>query len=102
MWWVGVAAAFAGIIALASALAPRVRSAEGKAAVHYFGHAAQFNNPYELSDALNRVTSETLDRTVSQLWIVSRIVILKYKRIRFALIAFAVAALLLIVAASVG
>ncbi len=102
LWWLGVSAGLAGIVALASTLAPHIGHAEGKSAIRYFGHAAQFGSPAELLHALDTVNDPRLDRAVDQLWANSRLVVRKYRRVRFALMAFGVAAPLLIIAAGAG
>jgi hypothetical protein len=100
IWWLGVTVASAGIVALASALAPRVRHPDAKAALHYFGHAAQFDSFREFLDTLDEISGERAVRTASQLWLVSRILVRKYKLIRFALVSFGVAAVMLVAAAT--
>jgi len=101
-WWLGVALAGSGIVVLASALAPRVRHhAEDPALLRYFGHAAKFGSPQLLLDAIAKVADQQTARTGDQLWVISRLVVIKYRRIRIALVALAVAGFLMIVAASV-
>src|SRR5579875_1027794 len=86
----------------ASALAPRVRHhAEDPALLRYFGHAAKFGSPQLLLDAIAKVADQQTARTGDQLWVISRLVVIKYRRIRIALVALAVAGFLMIVAASV-
>lgn len=103
LWWLGVAATAVGIAALASALVPRTRHPEdNQELVRYFGHATKFGSPSELLDAIGKVSDQVAQRAADQLWVVSRLVTLKYARIRLALAAFAIGATLLIVAASAG
>jgi hypothetical protein len=103
IWWLGVAVTVAGILVLASALAPRTRHPDDNPEpLRYFGHAAKFGSPGELLSAISKVSDQMTHRAADQLWVVSRLVILKYARIRLALVAFAVGATLLIVAASGG
>ena len=102
IWWLGIAIASTGIVALASALAPRVRHPESKFALSYFGHAAQFDSFEEFLDTLDQVSGQTKTMTASQLWLVSKILVRKYSYIRFALMTFGVGAVLLITAAAAG
>jgi hypothetical protein len=103
IWWLGVAVTVVGIVVLASALVPRTRHPEDNPElVRYFGHAAKFGSPGELLDAIGKASDQMTHRAADQLWVLSRLVILKYARIRLALVVFAVGATLLIVAASAG
>jgi hypothetical protein len=103
LWWLGVGLAGAGIVSLASALAPRVRHhADNPALLRYFGHAAMFGSPELLLDAMANVADHTTARTVDQLWVISRLVITKYRRIRVALVALELSGLFMILAASAG
>jgi hypothetical protein len=102
IWWCGVGVASVGIVALASAIAPRIRHPEDKSALRYFAHAAQFESLEDLMDALKAVDDQTGSLTGSQLWLLSKILVRKYVLIRFALISFGAAALMLIAAAAGG
>jgi hypothetical protein len=101
LWWLGVLAGTSGIVALATALMPRMRHHEEPFNVRYFGHAATFSSPAELSTALQQTQGQEADRAIDQLWVTSRIVVRKYVRIRYALIAYG-AAVSLIVAALIA
>jgi len=94
--------ASAGFVALAMALAPRTRHPEDKSTVRYFGHAAQFDSIEEFDHALGEAKDDGASRTVSQLWLLSRVLVRKYELIRFSLVSFGLAAVLLIVAATGG
>jgi Family of unknown function (DUF5706) len=101
LWWLGTAIAGFGIVVLASALAPRVRHhADDPVLLRYFGHAAGFGSPELLLVAVAKVADQQAARTADQLWVISRLVVIKYSRIRIALAAFAVASLLIIASAS--
>ena len=103
VWWVGVAIAMAGVVALAIALAPRISHPEDRYAIHYFGHVAQFDSLKEFADALNAISRTTAaERIETQLWLVSRIVVHKYILIRYGFLAFGVASVMLIAGAALG
>lgn len=102
VWWIGVAIAMAGVVALAIALAPRISHPEDKHAMRYFGHVAQFDSLKEFVDALNAINEPTIERIETQLWLISRIVVHKYMLIRYGLVAFGVAGVILIVGAGLG
>ena len=101
LWWLGVLAGTSGIVSLATALMPRVQHHEDPSNVRYFGHAAAFSSPVELRTALQEAQDMEADRAIDQLWVTSKIVVRKYTRIRYALIAYG-AAISLIVAALVS
>jgi len=69
--------------------------------LRYFGHAATFGSPKLLLEAIGKVADQKTARTADQLWVISRLVITKYHRIRIALIAFGLSGLLMILAAVV-
>src|ERR1700759_1426971 len=54
LWWLGTLTGASGIVALATALMPRVRHHEAPASIRYFGHAAAFSSPSELRSALTQ------------------------------------------------
>lgn len=101
-WWLGVSAGLVGIAILGTTLVPHIGHQEDKSAVRYFGHAAEFDSPTELSEALARLPDPQLERTVDQLWVVSRLAVKKYRRIRYSLSAFAIAVILILIAAAAG
>jgi hypothetical protein len=102
IWWLGVSIATAGFVTLARALVPRVHVSDDQFPLGYFGHVARLQSTDELSKCLSEVSGQRLERTVSQLWVVSRIVAGKYHNIRLALHLFGIAAVLLVIAAGAG
>lgn len=100
LWWIGVSASLVGIAILGTTLVPHISHQEGKSAVRYFGHVSEFSSPAELMEALQCANDPRLERTVDQLWVVSRLVIQKYRRIRYALFAFALAIISILIAAA--
>lgn len=103
--WMSLAASAAGIYWLAMSLLPRFRNDGNREKLAYFGHAAAFG--FDTSDrkviranlgaALVRAATETdnLDRLSDRVFDISTIVLAKYRRIRKAIQAFGISALLL-------
>jgi len=95
IWWLGALSALTGIIALATALTPRMNHLGPASTMSYFGHAAQLTSAKDLLDILGRVSDHPLERVADQLLIVSKLVVFKYALIRLALASFGATALLL-------
>ena len=103
--WASLASAAAGVYWLAMSLLPRFRNDGNREKLAYFGHAAQFG--FDTNDrqviranlgaALVRAATQTddLDRLADRVFDISTIVLAKYRRIRKAIQAFGVSALLL-------
>jgi hypothetical protein len=103
--WTSLVASAAAIYWLAMSLLPRLRNDGNREKLAYFGHAAAFG--FETSDraviranlgaALVRAATETedLDRLADRVFDISTIVLGKYRRIRKAIQAFGVSAVLL-------
>jgi hypothetical protein len=99
LWWAGVGAAVAGIGALGFTVYPRTK--RNKAAPHlvaYFADVTAFEDSNALAQALRRTASGQGSRDVDQLVLISRIVVSKYRGIRWALNAFAAGAALIVAA----
>lgn len=95
-WWVGVAAAIAAVGVSAWAIWPRYKLGDSpRYGITYWGHAAAFDNATELRDALKNQDVTSLDRTTHQLFMLSRLVLKKYRRVRAALILAGSAGLLM-------
>jgi hypothetical protein len=108
--WLGFASSAAGVYWLAMALMPKLVNDSGKHTLGYFGHAAQFGGKgkprseirAELGAALVAAASqpENIDRLADRLFDISSIVLRKYRRIRKAIQALGLSAVL--VAAAMG
>lgn len=109
--WGGISFAVLGVIRLGAAVMPQVKHDEAKEKLAYFGHVIQYweggwalrRSAKAQSDAVGRdelraaiglASRRRFDRTVDQVWVVSHIVQRKYRHIRRALWAFAVAGVL--------
>ena len=103
--WMSLGSSAAAIYWLAMSLLPRLRNDGNREKLAYFGHAAAFG--FDTSDraviranlgaALVRAATETedLDRLADRVFDISTIVLGKYRRIRKAIQAFGVSAVLL-------
>jgi len=103
-WWIGVVLASAAVASAGLAVWPRYKLDDSPThGVTYWGHVAAFSDPTSLGHALRAQmkTVKVEDRTRHQLWQLSRLVLLKYRLVRAALVSGATAALLLALAAIV-
>ena len=98
--WSGMAVSGASLVALAAAVWPRL--GQGEEGITYFGHVARFKELEELSSAIDREVSSDPSRTdhaAKRLLAMSRIILEKYRYIRWGMGLFGVSALLCTVAA---
>ena len=110
-FWAGVAFAAVGVVLLAWAVLPRTRHNGSRETLAYFGHVVRYRerglairratrrsrearSKEELKKAVRTASAGTFDRTVDQVWTVSLIVYRKYRRIRWAMLAYAAAGIL--------
>jgi hypothetical protein len=86
-WWIGVASAVAAVGMAAWAIWPRYKLDDSpKYGITYWGHVAALTGPEELTTTLKKQEVTSLDRTSHQLYILSRLVLKKYRRVRAALV----------------
>ncbi len=85
-WGLGALLVAIGIVLLATSIFPRITHHDPKGKVAYFGHVASYPSAEALRLALEDSARSADDRTVDQLWTVSRIVVRKYRLIRWALV----------------
>lgn len=94
LWWGGSALALAGVGCFGWAVFPRTRGIGGRSeVVGYYGDVAAYRNNAALRRALEVSASRELDRLVSQLSEVSRIVVYKYQLLRAGIVLFGVSVL---------
>jgi hypothetical protein len=94
LWWVGSALALAGVGCFGWAVFPRTRGTGGRSeVVGYYGDVAAYRNDVALRRALEVSGSRELDRLVTQLSEVSRIVVYKYQLLRAGIALFGVSIL---------
>lgn len=92
VWWLGVGLATASIVCAALAVWPRYRTDDHpQYGITYWGHIAAFDSLAELEAAMAG-QQNTARRTTHQLWRLSRVVLVKYRCVRLALILSASAA----------
>jgi hypothetical protein len=85
-WAAGAALVGIGLIMLGASIFPRIVHHDPDGKVAYFGHVASYPNVEALHAALETLATDADDRTMDQLWVVSRIVVRKYRLIRLALL----------------
>ena len=98
LWWVGVAVILGAFVLLCMSIYPRVRMDLQKEKLSFFGHVAQFDSPEELANAIMTKAERQFDRLVDQLFVVSRILIRKYRFMRAAFWSFGIGIVLCLVA----
>ena len=105
MLWAGLVAWFVAVVDLLAAAFPRIGRPTDRTHLTYFRHAEMHMSPDELRDSLASVAHDPLHRLVDQLWNVSKVAVMKYRRVQRGLIALAVGGVLLgavVVIESVG
>lgn len=86
-WWIGVTLAVLAVAASALAVWPRFSSKDHpEFGVMYWGHAARHKRLPDLIDAFTNSDTTSPQRTLHQLWRVSRLLRWKYSLVRLALI----------------
>lgn len=102
VWWAGVLLAVGSVALAVLAVWPRyVLDDSPKYGMTYWGHVAAFKELDDFEAALDEADLTSERRTNHQLWRLSRLVLLKYRFVRAALILGAVSALALGAAAIV-
>ncbi len=87
VWWIGVAAAIAAVALATFAIWPRYELDDApKFGITYWGHVAALKGPKELTEVLKSQELSSLERTSHQLYMLSRLVLKKYRLVRAALI----------------
>lgn len=92
MWWGGVAASVIALLLLGLAVIPRIRHATHRERLYFFGHVAEYKKFDEFAKALGKKPPDSYDRTLDQVWVISRIAKRKYIYTRRSILTFLVAA----------
>lgn len=100
LWWFGTAMTLAGITCLAIAVYPRVLNRHEGPGVTYFNEIAKLKGVKQLKEALAEVDAD--DRTIKQLYSVSKIARRKYAFVAVSIWFFAAAATSLLIAVIAG
>lgn len=85
MWWAGTALVGGGLAGLGAAIWPRVKKKKANGRVTYFAEVAGYPTYEALERALEGEAARPHDRSVGQLWEISRIAMTKYRLIRWSL-----------------
>lgn len=101
-WWPGALLSLASIAVAASAVWPRFRADDVSEGIYYWGHVATFDSVEALRTALDGSPPMREERTLHQLWHLSKIVRKKYKRVRWAIGLGGAAACLFLLASVIG
>lgn len=91
--WAGVLLAIVGVAGAAIAVWPRYDLSRSALGITFWGHAAGEKSASDLQTKLETQASTEMSRTSDKLWRVSRLVLVKYRWLRLALIAAAAGAL---------
>jgi MFS family permease len=92
LWWIGVMVAAGAIIALGMAVRPRTYRDDGPEGLRYFRDVTVYPTRAALSTALRGGSSDLFLRDVDQLYLMARIVVMKYTWIERGMLLIAVAA----------
>jgi hypothetical protein len=96
VWWAGVVLAVSSVALAVLAVWPRYRLDDSpQYGITYWGHVAAFKELRDFEEALDGGVATGEHRATHQLWRLSRLVLLKYRFVKAALILGAVSALAL-------
>lgn len=96
IFWVGVIVAALSVGAAALVIWPRYKLDDHpEHGLTYWGHVAAFDDMKELEQALEKQGSFAEERTLHQLWRISRLVLKKYRALRLSLLLGALSGVLL-------
>lgn len=79
LWWLGAVALVVAIVALGSAVMPRIGHKGDPSTVTFFGHVNQLTDRARLKEHLRRSAADPLERGLDQLVVLSRIAQRKYR-----------------------
>jgi hypothetical protein len=94
LWWIGIAVGILSGLSLVTAIWPRTKH-PNSAAVEYFGHVSRFHRSRlgrreerlkDYYDAVALACSDPVRRRLGQIWVLSKLLHLKYTAIRWALV----------------
>lgn len=105
VWWIGAGLVAAGLVCLGAAVYPRIQAGrwffwsrisrrpprrQPRKAAHYFGDLADYTTLQSAKRAIELGASESFDRTVEQAWVLSKLVVTKYRLTKAALLLYGV------------
>ena len=82
LFWAGAVAEAYAVVCLCLSVYPDISDETAREVLGYFGHVAQYPKREELKVAIETHAMRAIDRLVDQLWVVSRIVLRKYRNLR--------------------
>jgi hypothetical protein len=84
VWWAASVVGAFGILSLGRAVFPSTRRTDDPAGrIRYFGDVAKLAKPMDVRKMLATAANDPLERTFDQVWILSRIVMAKYRYVRW-------------------
>jgi len=92
LWWLGVLTALGSVVALGIAVRPRARRGVPFEGVWYFHDVTAYRSRAKLNAALRQQATDLFDRDVDQLYVVARLVALKYTWIERSMVGITIAA----------
>lgn len=102
VWWVGAVLAVTAVASSALAVWPRYRTSDPAVGFYYWGDVARCGSCDAFVDAFREESASQTDRTLRQLWTLSRIVDRKYFYVRAAFVLLAASAPLFLLAGLAG
>lgn len=85
IWWVGATLALASVFAAGFSVWPRFSAKDVDEGIYYWGHVAHYRSLATFTKAFNDSKPKREDRTLHQLWHLSRIVKKKHWGVRVSL-----------------
>ena len=101
-WWIGVCFAVASVGLSAGAVWPRYPRRGESDQLYFWGDVGSMSSYDELTKRLDEAPPAARDRARSQLWVLSSIVATKYRFIRAAFVAAALAAVAFAISAALA
>lgn len=101
-WWFGVCLAVASVALAAGAVWPRYPRRGDSEKIYFWGDVASLTSYDQLSKRLDEVPPLAGDRTRRQLWVLSSIVMTKYRLVRAAFVAAALAVVTFAISAALA
>lgn len=101
LWWLGAGLVVIALFLLGWAVLPRITHVDHKERLFFFGHVAEYGGFKEFSGAFESASSAAWDRTLDQIWAVSKIAKRKYLLTRRSMLTFLVAGVALAAATSI-
>lgn len=84
VWWAASMVGAIGVLCLGRAVFPISHRRDGPAkSIRYFGDVANLATPKDVRKMLTTAADDPLERTLDQIWILSRIVMAKYRYVRW-------------------